>query len=355
MGVYFGAYAIILFAGIYSYFLKDEQKKKRIICFTGFLVVFLVLALRHQRMGIDLKYREAYGYLWSFDIIGRASWDLVLRSHSFLNYERGYMTFNKLVSVFTTDRNVFMAICAFLSVTPVFIYIYKKSKRPLMSIIIYLGLPVFLICFSGLRQGIAIGLTVLSMFLIEKKKPILFVLLTIFTASFHSSAYIFLLAYPLYHFKINSFWKIISVAIVPVVYLLRVPLFIILSKLFQDDAEIENTGAFLLFAVFYIIYIFLIYYNKDRHENDGHINLFYFGVLCQVFGGVYNIAMRVGYYFMIYATIAIPNVTLSMNDKKSAKISEWIILVAFLAFGLYSLFSKTSWAQTNPYYFFWQP
>ena len=180
MSVYFAAYAIILFAGLYSKFLKDEKTKKRVICFTGFLVVFLVLALRHQRMGIDLKYRQMYGYLWSFDMIGKASWDLVLRSHSFLNYERGYMTFNKLVSAFTKDRNVFMAICAFLSVAPVFIFIYKKSKRPLMSIIIYLGLPVFLICFSGLRQGIAIGFTVLSMFLVEKKKPIIFVLLIIF-------------------------------------------------------------------------------------------------------------------------------------------------------------------------------
>ena len=54
-----------------------------------------MLALRHQSMGIDLRYTKYFGYLGRFDAIAETSWSDVF-DVSIANYEKGYIIFNKL-------------------------------------------------------------------------------------------------------------------------------------------------------------------------------------------------------------------------------------------------------------------
>ena len=331
-----------------------EKKRNALFCSGCFMVIFTLLALRSPKMGIDLLGKgEKAGYLGSFDIISRYPLQQVLKMESYLNYERGYIIFNKLVSMIYNNKQFFLGVCAFLSVLPVMIYIKKRSRDVLLSVYIYMALPVFLIVFSGLRQAIAIAITVYSMKYIEERKIVKFAIVILLASLFHYSSFVFAIAYPLYYLKLSDNSKFLFVAAIPIIYPLRTPIFNMVSKFFKDSQATLQTGPFTLFLVFFLIYIFLIFFNKkqDAHQN-GMVNLFYFACICQVFGGIYQIAMRVGYYFMIYSAIAIPNTISRMEDKRSAKLANILLFGIFIIYGLYA-FRTSTWAGTYPYKFFW--
>lgn len=363
MTIYYSTYAIMIFFAIISKSITQNNKaRNRFICIINFIMLFGILALRHWSVGNDLGFRLKYnvGYIPSFQAINTHSWSEVLKMESFLNYEKGYVIFNKLVGSVYNNKQFFLAVCAFIDFISIAILIYEKSKLPLLSWMIFLGLPVFLIFFSGLRQGIAISIIVLSVKFIDEKKIIKFILTVLLASTFHKSAIVFFIAYPLYHVKISGWKSILSILIIPIVFVLRQPLFSIFSKIFKDDAHTRDNGSWLLFVLFCVIYIALTILNHyNRTKNNKFLNLFYFACLCQAFSGIYTTAMRVGYYFMIFLIIALPNAVYELkNNTARTSENEFIlgyitVFAAFVVYGIYAL-STSTWGCTNPYYFFWQ-
>lgn len=353
MTIYYCIYALLGITALWcSNFAIKEKNGRKAVCFIAFLALFLMFALRHQSMGVDLAYWSNYGYLGRFDEIAEISWSKIFNV-TVSHYERGYIIFNKLISFLNNNRQFFLGSCAFCTLLPIIYVIYKKSVSPFQSIVIYMGLPVFLLSYSGLRQALAIGLCTLSLIFIQNKKPLKFVLLVLLAATFHKTSMIFLIAYPIYHLKLTQRLRWISVAIIPVVYILRYQLFAIFSKLFKENAVADDTGAVTLFMVFTLVYIFCIIYSDNSDEQNGLMNLFFMACVCQAFGDVYNTAMRVGYYFMVFLMLLLPLVIKGLDVKVDKPVFSAIITVCFVAFGLYSIYSST-WARVYPYYFFWQ-
>lgn len=362
MTIYYILYASMFFvAGISRGVTNSVEKQKKIICIYCFVVLFFLLALRHWCMGIDLGYGSVYntGYIQSFHRLVKYSWEEIIFLESYLNYEKGYIVFNKLIGSMHQNKQFFLGCCAFINFLPVVWIINKKSKLPLLSWFIFLGLPVFLIFFSGLRQGIAIAIIVYSIRWIEEENKRNFIINVLIATTFHKTSIIFLAAYPIYYLKPTDLQRLLSLLAVPAVYLFRVPLFNIASKLFKGNAKVEDTGAMMLFIIFFLVYIFMIYFaDRNDTKTNGYINLYYIACICQAFGSVYNSAQRVGYYFMIYLIVALPNVLANLknnalSNQKEFRLFYFIIAIAFIWFGLHSLENAT-WARTNPYVFYWQ-
>lgn len=360
MLIYYSLYALLISAAVLKTAFAESVAAKRNYCIFSFLLISLILALRHPSMGVDLQYGGSNGYLGMFGIISESSWNSVFHN-KFLNYEKGYVVFCKLIGCISGEQQTILIFCAFISIGAISYLIYKYSENPLLSYSIFLGLPVFLLNYSGLRQVIAIAITAVSYVLIRNKKPLLFVLAVLLAASFHRSAIFFLIAYPVYYFKPMSRLRLFTVAALPAVYLLRSPLFSVLSRLFKDDAVPDNNSAITLFIIFCVIYAFnAVYSDKNDVHGEGLMNLFWLACFCQAFGGVYSTAIRVGYYFMIYLILLLPKTLSSIknnadDNRKTYAVFTMIIFVCFSAFGLYSIYaSKASWAMANPYHFFWQ-
>ncbi len=357
---YYINYLILIIVSLWSFHNKtiDDNKFRRLFFLITHLILSLMLALRHPIMGVDLGYGTDYGYLGMFKIIRNMTWSKVFTT-PVLNYEKGYVVFNKIIGTFFSDSQVLLAIIGFICITSISYLIYKNSRYPLLSFIIYLGLPVFLLNFSGLRQAIAISITILAFTLIQKKKLIQFIFIVILASLFHFTAIIFLVAYPVYHIKSNDKIEFLSIITLPIIFLLRYPLFSVLSKLFKPNAVPDNNSSFTLFIAFILIYIFTIIFGDKTNFNEiGYRNLFYIACFTQALGGVNSIVMRVGYYFMIYLVLLLPEII--ADAAKSEKhegnndkiIMYGIIFICFASFGLFSL-SRSSWAMTNPYRFFW--
>lgn len=350
-------YGLLAIIAIYfEGFSKESEliikKKNKIICIVGFALIALMLGLRHPSMGWDLRYGFAYGYLDSFDKISEVSWNRIL-DFKILNYEQGYILYNKIISYINDDIQFFIFITAVLSVLPIALCVYKKGCSPVQSFIIYLGLPAFFMCYSGLRQALAIGICCYSITFIQDKKIIKFIIAVLLAYCFHSSSMVFLVAYPAYNIKLNRDKRIISIALLPIIYILRYPLFNILSKFFKDNATPDDNNAITLFLVFSMVYLFCTLYTDYSEEQNGLMNLFYGACVCQAFGGVYQTAMRVGYYFMLPLVLLLPLILRNMKITNDKQIFATVIMVCFGAFGLYSIYTST-WAMAYPYHFFWE-
>lgn len=354
MTVYFALYGLCAILTLCLYLrCKDADKRNRILCWTLFTVIFLLLALRHESMGVDLGNGRDSGYLHSFEKISDLSWHSVF-CDSFLNYEVGFRVYCKLIGVLSgVDHQIFLAVTALVSLLPIALVCHKLSRTPAFSYIIYLGLPVFLLQFSGLRQDIAIGLCFLSLLYIEEKKPVKFLLLVVMASLFHGSALIFVVAYPLYHIRINHKIKIISFFVLPLIFLLRTPLFLLFSVIFKPNATPDDNGAVTLFLVFCAMYFFCFIFSDESEEQNGLLNIFFLACVCQAFGGVYSAALRVGYYFMMSLPLLLPKVIAGMSAPQDRKVCTYLISIAFIAFGLFSIMTST-WAEANPYYLFWE-
>lgn len=356
MTVYYLTYVFLIVINLIISKLNIDVKKQRsVFCIFFFIAITCVLGLRHQCMGIDLGYGYNSGYLSSFDNINAFSWSEIFKLEQYLNYEKGFILFNKIIGSIYNDRQFFLVSCAFVSFLPIALYINRKSDMPLLSAVIYLGLPAFMICYSGLRQGISIGITVLSMKFIEEKKVIPFALTVLLAMQFHYSAIVFFVAYPLYYIRLNDTQKVVCVILVPIIYMFRESIFTFLSKILKENATTGETGAFTFFAVLFLIYIFLILFKNDDDDDDesnGTINLFYVAVICQSFGGIHMLAQRVAYYFMIYAAVAIPTTLSKFKDRNERNMMYIFVILAFIIFGLWCI-KRNEWAMSYPYYAFW--
>lgn len=353
MTIYVVMYISIFIYRIFLAYLHHPHESPRkniaIFCFGW---IFIILALRHQSMGVDLGYNTSSGYLVSFNTISKMNWKSVLSLQNFLNYEKGYVIFNKLIGVILPECQFFLAVCAAISIGPIAYVIYKKSKMPTLSYFIYLGLPAFLLCYSGLRQAIAIAIVFMSIIFVQQKKRVKFVGTVLLATLFHSSAIIYLVVYPIYYLRLKKNAQFISVLFIPLVYTFRYSIFSIVSKIFRSNATPDSNSAITLFLIFTLIYIFTIFFGNDSEEVNGYRNIFYLACLCQAFGGVYSIAVRVTYYFMLSLVLLLPEIL--HRRTKNNIIFTILIGVAFISFGLYSLYvSQWSWAMASPWMPFW--
>lgn len=352
MSAYFALYILIFFfSWAYKRFGEKNKYNKR-IAWCCFILISCVIAFRHPSMGVDLGYGQSFGYLGSFENINSYAWGEVLSLEEFLNYERGYIIFNKLIGFVCNDPQFFLGACAVVSIAPVFYVIYKQSDDITLSTFIFLGLPAFLMLFSGLRQAIAIGLCFLSILLIQKKAPVKFVLLVLFASLFHSSALIFLFAYPAYYIRIGKSVRIISVFLLGVVFAFRKTIFPFLCEWFgYNDVEMDNNGAVTFFWVFVAIYIYA--FLLDYGENQGYLNLFYIACFCQSMAGLHNTVMRVGYYYMLALVIMLPNIIQNTKDDTIRIFSKLVVPICFIVFALHSIYTST-WAEAYPHFWFWE-
>jgi hypothetical protein len=318
-----------------KYAKLDKQFKRVIVCSVMFLALFLTFALRHQCMGIDLRYQDPKtGYLRSFELITGMPFKKVIFMESYQNYERGYIIFNKLVGMVNPNRQFFIGVCAFCCVAPVAWTIYKRSESPAFSFVVYMGIPYFLCIFSTLRQAIAVGICFLAFSCVQGKKPLLFTALVFLANTFHGTAILFLVVYPAYHVRLPANLRWVSLFALPLVYL-HADILIDYASIFIHQISVgEGTGAINLFLVFCAIYAFCIALMKNggvkkrgyqnmllNSENEipkqqGYMNIFWIACAMQAFSGVDSLAMRMAHYYMIILVLLLPSLVMHLPKGK---------------------------------------
>lgn len=351
MGVFIFMYAV--FVGLYflSFDWINAQKQrlyKTIICTT---ILVVIQGFRNETIGVD-SYNVYRPY---FDMLPgtlESLWDF---SDTFANFEVGYCTLTKLIKLFTDDTQIYILICSILSIVPISYSIYKHSTNVVFSFIIFASFIVYHFGFSGIRQAIAIGLTVISYEFLLKQDKWKFVLCVLLASSFHTSAILFLIAYPCCHYLKISDTKmlILMFLFIGMLPFIKPLATMMVSLIFggdkyvsyiSKDVEPSYNLMILLFCLFLLSFI-----SKDSRVVTLRIMIF-IAVCFQSLGLLSNAATRIAYYFYIYLPIILP---LSISTSKYRKSILNVALMAFMIF-FYFYSNSSGYLDVIPYRFCWE-
>ena len=329
------------------------EKKNTVALAFFFMFLTLMVILRHEDIGNDtrnyLSYFVRYSHMEWSDVLGR-------------NVESGYPPLNKLVSVFSKEPQFFLAVMAIL----VSVMMYPTYKRlcvdTSLTIVLYCILSTFSMMFSGIRQMIAIGIGFIAYDFTRRRRLIPFILMVLLAMSFHTSAFMLAAMYPLYHARITKKWLYVVVPVMALCFVYNSQIFTALGAILAEytkyDAEIESTGAYTMLILFGAFAVFSFVIPDERKIDDETIGLRNFLLLTfalQMFAPLHTLAMRMGYYFMIFIPLLLPKII----ECRSKRWNQVAILGRYVMVGFFLLYFF--WTQAGgdplnicPYHFFWE-
>lgn len=374
MGIYIIYYIIITISAImlsrylfyYSnatfYYTREKKWKKQKILLTiiAFGLLVLVVGLRSERNGLDLYNSLGTGYFYYYEKINEDSVLEILRNfgkRKYANFEIGFVLFCKFLGSICHNKQILLFGCAIMAIIPVGYFVYRNSKNMWLSILLYIAMPFFgTVNFSAIRQGIAIGLVMISFEFVKERKVLAFLSTIIIACSFHSTAIVALVVYPVYHFRLNRKSAVYGgLGALIAIYALKEPLFYLLAGLLAENPEIVKSHTVNLFLLLTMIYVMIVLFCKeDDIETRGFTNTFWLACATQAFAGMNNLAGRVTWYFMSVLIVLLPNFLLNMNLKEKQGMKYCVGSIGILAciIGLYFLRTDMV-AMAYPYEPFW--
>ena len=364
MTVYYGLY---FFMTLLSFFLKKIKKKEysNIASWVFIILIFLVLALRHPSMGHDLRYGTGYGYLGWYQKIANGRLTDVFEFTKQSNYDIGFVLFNKIISLISKNIQYFIIICTAISILPYAVFIKDNSELPLLSTVLFIANPSFLMQYSSIMQNIAMGICCISYKYIYAKDFKKFILTILLASLFHFSAIFFLVVYFAYHYELSKNKRLISVIILPIVFSLRIYIFPLVVSYFGSHILAGETSSTKSFWIYYAIYIFAVFayeINKGNKESkdetnkiNAFLNIYFLAVLFMIFQDINSLSARLAAYYIISLIVLIPCILSKINNKHIFAFCYIFFLLGFTYYGLNKLdVGRDSYAQCSPYYFFWQ-
>lgn len=357
MDVYLAVTAVLIL--LYTVLRRVQaslERKTMAYAWTVALLLSLLLGLRHPSMGVDLGYGGNTGYLSSFSKISTLSWREVLALSSFQNYERGYILLNKLLGSISRREQCLLLGCGLLSLLPVGAIIGRYSANCRTAFLIYLGLPAFFICFSGLRQGIALGISFYAYRFVREKRFWPYLGIVLLACLFHSTAVVSLLVYPACRVFPDRTAQWVSLGVLPVLFTFRSEIWNAIVRITGRSIPAVHNGSVALMLLFCGIYVYMVLFSKGARQLEGMVNVQYLACCILIFAEVSNVAQRVGYYFMLYLTLSLPELLRAIRERRGsfAYSLHWLAVCGgFLLFGAYQL-RTNDWAMAWPYHFFWE-
>jgi transmembrane protein EpsG len=339
-----------------DYTNSDVNRKKYI----KIIAVILILqsGLRNVAVGSD-----TYAYYTYFEEIKTTSWEAVFQNFITVyqlgeGKDAGYLLFEKITQLFTSEYQVFLLLIATLFFTALGNFIYKNTTRlsdAIMAFIIYSVLFYSFFSITGHRQTIATALILFSFEFIKKKRIIPFLLLIFIAFFLHKSSIIYI---PFYFICRIKQPKKLFIGV-----LLLFPIFMVnrnmLAQSFQSLAgyeeyeQFEGAGTLTFSIMFLLICIVALFRQKiifyKNSNSQYYYNAFAIALLFLPLTWINPSMMRVVQYFSIFMLLFVPAIIRSFEAFSSdsyKRINTLVIIVLIL------LFIKANW-NAPPYGFFW--
>ena len=335
MFVYELVYGLIILGVLISFFCK-KRNKFPLLYWLIVIVLILVVALRDQTMGPD-----TYNYL-----------DYFVRPHNNLTkyqdneLEPGITILNDIINLVVSDKYVYSFIISVLSLLPIFILIYKRSKNRYLSLFLFVsfsvGASLFILSFSMMRQFLALGLWALLINCymqngekIDRKCISLFVMMCFF----HSSSLIVLLLLLIRKRMISKkiyFVSIISSVLIGFVIHKLMPLFLLLAiaigKGFYFRTLNDDWSYSIIPTIPYVgLLLTMIYILPLKLCNHYYIKGLFLAVIIGNIMSFGNNVDRMCTYFYLLSILAIPY----FFQQKCNKVIKFILLILILGYFSY--------------------
>lgn len=322
------------------------------------IVLSLFAGLRGYSVGIDVKSYVAYFY----QDINLTIKDILTLNTSFAQAtDPVFHCFLHLLSYISKDPQIMLfSIGILLSIALVY-YAYTESSSIYVVVLFFITLRIFPFTLTGLRQTMAMSFLLFALVEIKKSHSISFFVLTFVAALFHSSAILFLVAFPLIKIQ-RTKELIISVSTVILADIVsRYALSSWLASLvfsnkyahYYSTLSFEKGSFSSTFLVVGAIFIFGCIYRERicviNKEHDENLRLGIVAVSLSVVGQMIPSMFRLSYYFMIVLFPMFNDILKATLSHKSYLIVIWLASILLIA--QYLILGPG--AGTEPYVFFW--
>lgn len=356
MGVFF---VLLLFPIMIQHFtignnkVSFEKKNRNALLF--FFCFFTILVMfRHAKIGNDTR-----NYIYYFNMFAKMDWENIGKE----SIELGFAYFNKFVSLFSKEPQFFFSVTAIVSCCMIYPTYKRLCVDPSLTIVLFCTMSTFVMMFSGIRQMIAVAIGFIAYEATRKKNLISFILAVFLAITFHTSAFMLIFMYPIYHAKITKKWLCMIVPLLAVIFVFNKQVFLVLGSILERytkySADIKQTGAYTMLVLFGIFVVFSFLIPEEAvldEELIGMRNFMLFSFALQMFAPLHAIAMRMNYYYIIFIPLLLPKIIQYRNNRWSqvAVIGRHVMLIFFLVYFFYSASTKTNNLNVFPYYFFWE-
>ncbi len=333
----------------------DYEKKNKFSLILFWIMLTALLMLRHPSVGTDTE-----SYIVYFESICTSDWSDIIR----YNYstEIGFAILVKLISYISTQPQFIIAAIALIISAMIFPTYYRLLEDTSLTIVLFCIMSTFVMMFSGLRQMMAIAIGFIAYEFTRKNKLLPFIIAVAVAITFHSSAFMLIFMYPLYHAKITKKWLYFIVPLTVVIFIFNRQIFSVLSLILERytrfSASSSSTGAYAMIALFamFAVFSFLVP-DEDLidEETIGLRNFLLLSLFIQLFAPLHTLAMRMNYYYIIFIPLLLPKIikAKSVRWKQVAIAGRHVMVVFFLLYFFVSA-SGEGVLDVFPYHFFWE-
>ncbi len=373
-------YLLIFLTLFLAIFIKTREKQgAAVYLFIMFLIIGLLMCFRNKEVGNDTT-----TYLRFFrNILETTDFKAFVETNRF---EKGFIYFTALLTKISTDRQILLIVSGIIVCISFGRFFYKYSELPWLSVYMFLTLQFFDLSMSGLRQILAISILLFSYdFLIQKRFwPFLFICLL--AASFHTSAIVFIVLFPLVYFKPGRFFYLFTAAfglfgavffgrflnVIFGVFPQYMQYFLGDGRSFTNQPTLAGALMLALFTVLIIISVFcrgginkgkqpvLSEHNKGEivqsfsDKDDIMLISIWLGIIMLLLSMNASILNRFKYVFAAPIMVYYPNSIMRLKNESSRMFliaGSCLVFFAYI-FIIYTL--RPEWQSTFPYAFYWQ-
>ena len=324
-----------------------KSKDKRVFTILSLIPITVVSGFRNGNIGADTE-----NYKLIFQDIASDIYDDRI--------EIGYVYFNKFVTLFTSNSQwLFILVAIFLSVA-IGVFVYKNAKDPFLAILFFVTLGLFQFSMSGIRQTIAVSITLLSMELIKKRKLFWFLALILLATQFHKSAIFFLPAYFIANREVSIRNVIIYFIGFTAIYFSAEFLLLQAADVLELNYGVEEVNNGGLFFTIVLIINFLGFRNRENiiaaaktnrlHVNNANImfiNLNFISLLLWTIRLISRTAERVTFYYMPSTYLVLEEYVSSIKKKETRLMVYIVVCVISISLFFYRISGDETLTPNN--------
>lgn len=333
---------------------SNNRARKKQVFLMGFSI-FLFAALRANIVGNDVG---EYWNQYSIDADSSFSDLLITRA----GRDPFFHVFLHFLSFISPNPQLMLAVIGAIVAIGFSYFSYYQKGNVLLFFVLFIGLRMYSFTLSGLRQAVAMGLVYIAYIYLKNRKNYHYLILTIIAGLFHSSAFVFLLAFPVVKYKKTQIFVLIVSLFVIVNILTNNALVSSLALItFEDRFEgyVERSqnmvfaGGF-TFLIYVAIFIMSLFYYKIIKSKDDSFTesfkLLTIGVMFAFLGQSMDNVFRIAYYFIFISIPIFSQIIKSITSKQEESI---IVFMTSVIFAAQYLILGTS-AGVEEYVFFWE-
>lgn len=259
-------------------------------------------------------------------------------------YEVAFDALQQACLLLSADYHLLFFVCALITVALVYLAIYRWSKMPLLSVLIFLLCGLFFFSTNAIRQAIAIALFLNAVPYIFKGDFLKYCLLIVVATLFHQSAIILLALYFSRFFNLNLVRAGVICLTIAALGGFLVAIFLqiggLMSEQFAIYARLQHylEGDLDVLDLAYTLIAYMVFFcvQREKHhlyQDNAEIriltNILFLGLLIIVMTGYMFILFRFARYITPLLIFYIPNLIIQFGGAQKRKVASWLVAACF--------------------------